>query len=187
MQSIQAFLDDNLPPPPAPTLAPRSAQAPAPTTTPQLIAPPSHAPVEAPKPAATPAAKVAPATGPINPGRYTSPNHYASNGTPEYGVYGSGDWQVAGIVNAGEPSFRIVYDKSVPTAYQTAMATVSELQADFPSLQQPGVTTGLKEVGYSAHYDGVQVQAYSESPALPGTAAASLAKAGISLLPMQTA
>jgi hypothetical protein len=46
-----------------------------------------------------------------------------------------------------EPTLRIVYDQSVPGAYQAAMATVSEFRAKFPNLQQPGVTTGLREVG----------------------------------------
>ena len=64
------------------------------------------------------------------------------------------------------------------------MATVSEFQADFLMLPQPGVTTGLHEVGYSAHYDGVQVQVYSESSVLTDTISAALKNAGIPLLPM---
>jgi hypothetical protein len=67
------------------------------------------------------------------------------------------------------------------------MATVAKFQADFPTLSQPGVTTGLPEVGYSAHYDGVQVQVYSDSPVLTGAALTALEKAGISLIPMKTA
>jgi hypothetical protein len=94
------------------------------------------------------AAKAAVTPGAIKLAIYgPSPSHYASNGTPEYGQYGSGNWQVAGLVNIGEPTLRIVYDQSVPGAYQAATAIVSEFRAKFPNLQQPGVTTGLREVG----------------------------------------
>jgi hypothetical protein len=175
----------------APATSPTNTAQPQPPAQPvaaQPTAAPQPALTAAPKTAPAPAANAAAAPGAINPASYgSSPGHYASNGTPEYGQYGSGNWQVAGLVNIGEPTLRIVYDQSVPGAYQAAMATVSEFQADFPTLPQPGVTTGLHEVGYSAHYDGVQVQAYSDSPALAGTASTALEKAGISLIPMKTA
>jgi hypothetical protein len=72
-------------------------------------------------------------------------------------------------------------------AYQAAMATMSRFQAKSSTLPQPSVTTGLPEVGYSAHYDGVQVQVYSDGPVLTGAAFTALEKAGISLIPMKTA
>jgi hypothetical protein len=130
-------------------------------------------------------ANAASAPGAINPAIYAYPTHYTSDGTPEYGLYGAGTWQVAGIVNAGEPSFRVVYDQSVPGAYQSAMATVYQFQAAFPTLPQPGVTTGLREVGYTAHYDGVQIQVYSNLPSVSVTASTAFAQAGIPLIPMR--
>src|SRR5689334_7332767 len=83
-----------------------------------------------------------------------SSTHWTPDGTPEYGLWGNNvDWQVAGIVNIGEPSIRVVYDTSVPGSYQQAMATVRTWQSNYSNLQQPGVTTGLREVGYTAHYN----------------------------------
>jgi hypothetical protein len=129
-------------------------------------------------------ANAASAPGAINPAIYAYPTHYTTDGTPEYGTYGSGNWQVAGLVNIGEPTLRVVYDASVPGAYQQAMATVYEFQAQAPSLPQPGVTTGLREVGYTAHYNGVQIQVYSNLPSVSVTASTAFAQAGIPLIPM---
>ena len=61
-----------------------------------------------------------------------SSTHWTADGTPEYGLWGSNvDWQVAGIVNIGEPSIRVVYDTSVPGSYQQAMTTVRSWQSNY--------------------------------------------------------
>lgn len=131
-----------------------------------------------------PAASAAPAPGAVAPWTYNYPTRFTESGVPEYGRVGQGTWQVAGIVNAGEPSIRVVYDQTVPGAYQTAMSTVYSFQSSFSYLPQPGVTTGLREIGYTAHYDGVQVQVYSNSPVISSAASAAFAQAGIPLIPM---
>ena len=79
-------------------------------------------------------------------------------------MFGNGPWQVAGIVNLGEPSMRIVYDQSVPGARDRALAVYYQMTGELYSLGQPGVTTGLSQVGYSAHYDGVQMQLWGNNP-----------------------
>ena len=134
-----------------------------------------------------PVASAAPAPGAMAPWTYSYPTRYTDSGVPEYGRIGQGVWQVAGIVNAGEPSIRVVYDQTVPGAYQTAMSTVYSFQSSFANLPQPGVTTGLREIGYTAHYDGVQVQVYSNNPIISSAAATAFAQAGIPLIPMSAA
>jgi hypothetical protein len=134
-----------------------------------------------------PVANAAAAPGAIAPWTYAYPTRYTPSGVPEYGLVGQGTWQVAGIVNAGEPSIRIVYDQTVPGAYQLAMQTVYQFQNSFNYLPQPGVTTGLHEIGYTAHYDGVQVQVYSDSPVMAGATSTAFAQAGVPLIPMATA
>jgi hypothetical protein len=57
------------------------------------------------------------------PGAYQCPKRFTSGGVPEYGRVGGGSWQVAGIVNAGEPSIRMVYHETVPGAQALAMQT----------------------------------------------------------------
>ena len=101
---------------------------------------------------------------------------------PEYGRVGSGSWQVAGLVNMGEPTMRIVYDQTVPGAQARAMSDVYQMQADYPYVQQPGVTTGLREVGYSAHYDGVQFQVCGDNPYIDSQVSANMAAAGLPLI-----
>ena len=126
------------------------------------------------------------ASAAINPDAYnlSYPSHVTADGTPEYGLWGNNvSWQVAGIVNIGEPSIRIVYDTSVPGAYMKALAMVNTWQSNYLYLPQPGVTTGLREVGYTAHYDGVQIQVYSNLPALSAAATTAFAQAGMPLIP----
>ncbi|HEY1295754.1 MAG TPA: hypothetical protein VGJ60_21980 [Chloroflexota bacterium] len=135
----------------------------------------------------TPVTHAEAAPGAMAPWTYSYPTRYTESGVPEYGRVGQGSWQVAGIVNAGEPSIRVVYDQTVPGAYQTAMATMYGFQSSFSNLPQPGVTTGLREIGYTAHYDGVQIQVYSNSPVLSSAAATAFAQAGIPLIPMTAA
>ena len=62
---------------------------------------------------------------------------------PEYGLVGTGDWQVAGMVNLGEPTMRVVYDASVPGARNLAMSVVNTDAAEYSYLPQPGVRDGL--------------------------------------------
>jgi hypothetical protein len=134
----------------------------------------------------TPAANAEAAGGAFNPGPYnvSAPSHWTDGGVPEYGAWGTNvDWQVAGIVNIGEPSIRIVYDTSVPGSYSRAMQAVRSWQSNYSNLQQPGVTTGLREVGYTAHYDGVQVQVYSNLPSVSAAASTAFAQAGTPLIP----
>jgi hypothetical protein len=99
-------------------------------------------------------------------GIYTTPTRISDDGVPEYGRVGRGTWQEAGIANAGEPSIRIVYDETVPGAREYANAMVNDLLSAGRStgLREPGSRDGLNEVGYTAHYDGVQAQVYSNSP-----------------------
>jgi len=134
--------------------------------------------------ALSPLANAESAPGAISPSLYAYPTHYDPEGVPEYGLFGHGQWQVAGVVNAGEPSLRVVYDQTVPGAYQSAIQTVYAMQADFPGVPQPGVTTGLREIGYTAHYDGVQIQVYSNVPQVSVAAATAFAQMGIPLIPM---
>ena len=107
---------------------------------------------------------------------------YSSDGTPQFGYVGQGQWQVAGLVNMGEPTIRIVYDQTVPGAYAAAMSDVYQLESVYPTLQQPGVTTGLREVGYSAQYNGVQVQVWGNNPSIDTGVTSSLAQAGLPLI-----
>jgi len=134
-----------------------------------------------------PVANAAAAPGAIAPWTYVYATRYTESGVPEYGLVGQGSWQVAGIVNAGEPSIRVVYDQTVTGAYQLAMQTVYQFQNSFYYLAQPGVTTGLHELGYTAHYDGVQVQVYSNSPVMAEAASTAFAQAGIPLILMEAA
>jgi hypothetical protein len=89
---------------------------------------------------------------------------YSQDGVPEYGAVGYGSWQEAGMVNLGEPTMRVVYDSSVPGAYALAQSIVAIDQAQYNYLPQPGVRSGLPEVGYSAHINGVQIQLYGNNP-----------------------
>ena len=91
------------------------------------------------------------------------PTRYTPGGVPEYGLVGQGTWQVAGIVNLGEPSLRIVYDETVPGARDRALSCYYQLTGTLYELPQPGITTGLRQVGYSAHYDGVQFQLWGSN------------------------
>jgi hypothetical protein len=120
-------------------------------------------------------ANAAPATGATSAAvglsggsTYPYPNHISESGVPEFGPWGTGDWHEAGLINWGEPTVRVVYDASVPGSYATAMGyinrwTAQERTAGFP---QPGTRDGLREVGYTAHYSGVQVQVYGNNPSI---------------------
>jgi hypothetical protein len=90
-------------------------------------------------------------------------------------------WQVAGMVNLGEPTLRVVYDTSVPGSRDRALSAVSYLQGRYSSLPQPGSTAGLTEVGYSQYIDGLQVKLYSNSPFVAGQYTQLLADAGLPL------
>jgi hypothetical protein len=104
----------------------------------------------------------APGPGVPNPAVYSQyPTRYSPSGVPEYGRVGGENYAVAGIINAGEPSIRVVYDDAIPGAHESAMSTLVALQASFAGFPQPGVIDGLHEVAYTAHYDGVQAQVYS--------------------------
>jgi hypothetical protein len=92
-------------------------------------------------------------------------------------------WQVAGLVNVGEPTLRIVYDTSYPGASGRAHAIVAYLQAKFSDLSQPGVIDGLMEVGYSEHIDGVQVQLYGDAPYVDAAYYQVLEDSGIPMTP----
>ena len=72
-------------------------------------------------------------------------------------------WQVAGLVNIGEPTLRIVYDTSIYGSRARALQLVHSFQNEFWYLEQPGSTAGLMQVGYSDHMLGVQIQLYSDS------------------------
>jgi hypothetical protein len=109
---------------------------------------------------------------------------YSSDGTPQFGRVGQGIWQVAGLVNMGEPTMRIVYDQTVPGAYATAMSDVYQMEAASPTLQQPGVTTGLREVGYSAQYNGVQYQVWGNNAYIDSATTSAMAQAGMPLISM---
>jgi hypothetical protein len=78
------------------------------------------------------------------------------------------DWQVAGYVNLGEPTVRVVYDATFPDGQAAGWAArlLEMLQARVPGLHQPGVTDGLPEVAYWAHIGGVQLQLYSASSSI---------------------
>jgi hypothetical protein len=45
---------------------------------------------------------------------YGAPTRYSAGGVPEYDMVGSEIWQVAGLVNFGEPTVRMVYVEPVP-------------------------------------------------------------------------
>src|SRR3569833_1243431 len=79
-------------------------------------------------------------------------------------------WSLAGDVNVGDPTLRIVYDTNYPGARTRALSLTSQLQGRFASYgyAQPGVISGLTEIGYSDHIAGVQIQLYGD-PAEPGT------------------
>ena len=62
------------------------------------------------------------------------------------------------------------------------MSDVYQLESVYPTLQQPGVTTGLRAVGYSAQYNGVQVQVWGNNPAIDTGETSSLAQAGLPLI-----
>jgi hypothetical protein len=72
-------------------------------------------------------------------------------------------WEVAGLVNLGEPTLRVVYDTSVFGSRGRAQGLVRDLQNQFWYLDQPGTTAGLMQVAYSDHIDGVQIQLYSNN------------------------
>jgi hypothetical protein len=76
----------------------------------------------------------------------------------------SGGWQVAGLVNIGEPTLRVVYDTNVPGSRVRALEIVSTMRSEFWYMSQPGSIAGLMQVGYSDHYGGVQIQLYSNNP-----------------------
>jgi hypothetical protein len=107
----------------------------------------------------------------------------AASSVPRYGQVGQGVWQVASIVNVGEPSLRIVYDQTLPGAYQSAMAAVYGVQSAFPTLSQPGTTGGLREIGYSAQVNGVQVQLYGTGSFVDGAWSQALTDHGLPLIP----
>jgi hypothetical protein len=45
----------------------------------------------------------------------------------------------------------------------------------------------MREVGYTAHYDGVQVQVYSNNPYIAAQTSQAFANAGVPLIPMGAA
>jgi hypothetical protein len=96
-------------------------------------------------------------------------------------VPAGGIWQIAGLVNVGEPTIRVVYDQNYPGAYDRAIATVAYLQGRYSYLPQPGQTTGLQEVGYTAHLNGIQLQLYSNSAFVAGEYVQLFADAGLPL------
>ena len=49
------------------------------------------------------------------------------------------------------------------------------------------MTSGLKEVRYTAHYNGVQVQLFSNLPSVSAAAATAFGQAGTPLIPMGAA
>jgi hypothetical protein len=106
--------------------------------------------------------------GAVNPAAFPSypnyPTRYSPAGVPEYGRVGGEQYTVAGIVNAGEPSIRVVYDETIPGTQQIAMTTLAAIQSHYAMYPQPGITDGLREAAYTAHFDGVQVQVYSNAP-----------------------
>ena len=53
-------------------------------------------------------------------------------------------------------------------------------------LPQPGITTGLREVGHTAHYDGVQIQVYSNDQYPAAAICAIFDVCGIPLIPAET-
>lgn len=91
-------------------------------------------------------------------------------------------WKVAGIVNIGEPSIRVVYDTSVGGSATRASDVVNLLKNQYRALPQPGVIQGLKEVAYSAHVEGVQIQLWG-TPYLDDSYYRALQKAGIPMTP----
>ncbi len=116
---------------------------------------------------------------------YAAPTRYSAGGVPEYGTVGSEVWQVAGLVNFGEPTVRVVYDETVPGAKAAAAQFVTAMQAEMrqQGYNQPGVTTGLSEVGDTAHYNGVQLQVYSDTPSMDRMVLAIFAGYGMPIMP----
>jgi hypothetical protein len=131
--------------------------------------------------AATSSVAAAPAPNSASPSYY-GPTSYSPAGVPQYGLVGQGVWQVAGIVNAGEPSIRIVYDQTVPGARDRAMSYYYQFTSTLYQFSQPGIVTGLRQVGYTAHYDGVQVQLWGDNPYIDQQYVDSFAAAGIPLI-----
>jgi hypothetical protein len=133
--------------------------------------------------AALAAFPIAASAAPANPQAtyYPYPTRYSESGVPEYGLVGQGVWQVAGIVNMGEPSMRIVYDDTVPGARERASGAYYQLSGQMYQLSQPGTTAGLREVGYSAHYDGVQFQVWGNNPYIDSQVTRDMAEAGLPL------
>src|SRR5262249_9618375 len=85
--------------------------------------------------ATVPASADAAPAAPVSAAGY--PTRYTESGVPEYGLVGQGIWQVAGIVNVGEPSVRIVYDQTVPGAHDRAMSAYYQMTSQLYQLQQP--------------------------------------------------
>ena len=50
-----------------------------------------------------------------------------------------------------------------PGARDRALSNYYQLTGALYHVSQPGVTTGLRQVGYSAHYDGVQFQLWGSN------------------------
>lgn len=134
--------------------------------------------------AAVMALPITASAAPANPTPiYSSyPTRISESGVPEYGRVGQGVWQVAGLVNMGEPTMRIVYDQTVPGAQASAMSDVYQLQSSFSTVPQPGTTSGLREVGYSAHYDGVQFQVWGNNTYIDSQVSTAMAQAGMPLI-----
>jgi hypothetical protein len=117
--------------------------------------------------------------------KYGAPTRYSAGGVPEYGMVGGEIWQVAGLVNFGEPTVRVVYDETVPGAKAAADQLVASMQAQMRQLgyNQPGVTTGLAEIADTAHYNGVQLQVYSDTPTPDRVVLNTFAGYGMPILP----
>ncbi len=116
---------------------------------------------------------------------YGVPTRISAGGVPEYGMVGSEIWQVAGLVNFGEPTVRVVYDQTVPGAQATANQLVVSMQAQMrqQGYNQPGVTTGLSEVADTAHYNGVQLQVYGDNASVDGMLLNTFAAYGMPIMP----
>ncbi|MBV9359362.1 MAG: hypothetical protein JO023_27950 [Chloroflexi bacterium] len=116
---------------------------------------------------------------------YGAPTRFSPGGVPEYGMVGGEVWQVAGLVNFGEPTVRVVYDQTVPGAQAAADQLVTAMQAQMrqQGYNQPGVTTGLSEVGDTAHYNGVQLQVYSDTPGIDRMVLTTFAGYGMPIMP----
>ena len=119
------------------------------------------------------------------PSGYTVPTRMTDDGVAEYGLVGQGQWQVAGLINFGEPTVRVVYDQTVPGAQSQAQQLVLVLQSTMRSngYSQPGSIAGLTEVGYTAHYDGVQLQVFGDNPGIDQFLINTFAAYGMPFLP----